>query len=79
MTETQAASMRSQCRHSVHQVGAALRQRLQLGLSLKLSDAAGAGEDPEAIERITQAVTYLQYAHEHFLRFEALNVAVAAH
>ena len=63
----------------MHQVGAALRQRLQLGLSLKLSDATGAGEDPEAIERIAQAVTYLQYAHEHFLKYEALSEAVAAY
>ncbi len=79
LTETHAASMRSQCRHSVHQVGAALRQRLQLGLALKLSDAAGVGEDPEAIERIAQAVTYLQYAHEHFLKYEALSEAVTAY
>ena len=34
---------------------------------------------PEAVERITQAVTYLQYAHEHFLKYEALSEAVTAY
>lgn len=79
LTETQASSTRSACRHSMHQVGSALSQRLQLGLAIKLADATGANEDSESVERVTQAVTYLRYANEHFLRHEALSEAVAVH
>ena len=59
-SEAEAWAARDSLRHSVHEVGAALQRRLQLGLALKLTDGGELQGDASAAERVVQAAAHLQ-------------------
>ena len=73
--ESEALATRDALRHSVHEVGAALQRRLQLALSLKLSDRGELGGTAVDAEQISQAVTALNRAAESYPAQQELTQA----
>ena len=73
--ESEALATCDALRHSVHEVGAALQRRLQLALSLKLSDRGELGGTPIDAEQISQAVTALHQAVESYPAQQELTQA----
>ncbi len=73
--ESEALATREALRHSVHEVGTALQRRLQLALSLKLSDRGELSGTPIDAEQISQAVTTLNRAAESYAAQQELTQA----
>ena len=73
--ESEALATRDALRHSVHEVGAALQRRLQLALSLKLSDRGELGGTSIDAEQILQAVAALNRAAESYPAQQELTQA----
>ncbi|MFO1488810.1 MAG: M48 family metalloprotease [Verrucomicrobiota bacterium] len=57
--ETETAGLRQALKHSLHEVSDALGRRLQLGLSLKLSERGDDGDDGASRKRLLQLVEEL--------------------
>ena len=79
--EAEALATRAALRHSVHEVGGALNRRLQLALSLRLSDRGEFGANSVSPERVHELVSALNHASDDYeKREEAMNsLAVLDH
>jgi Zn-dependent protease with chaperone function len=60
--EAEALTTRDSLQHSVREVGTALQRRLQLGLSLKLSEADDLGDGPDTAKQLIHAAAHVQSA-----------------
>jgi transcriptional regulator with XRE-family HTH domain len=76
--EAESQATLSSLRHSVREVGAALQRRMQLGLSLKLSDCvASPGRGAELAEEMSQAVIQVESSSENYTAMMELAEALA--
>jgi Zn-dependent protease with chaperone function len=75
--EAELNSTRDGLRHSVREVGAALNRRLQLGLSLRLSDRGEYGVDAVSAEQAGQLVSSLNQAADDYAHQQELMDSVA--
>lgn len=72
--ETEAAAARGDLRHSLREVAAAVKRRLELALSLGLHEAGLSGADSETPQRIHELVAALnQAADDYPRRHEAMD------
>jgi hypothetical protein len=72
--ETEALATHDALRHSLHEVGEALTRRLQLALSLRLSDRGEFGMSSVSPERVNELVSALNQASDDYeKREEAMN------
>lgn len=79
VAETETAAARDHLRHSLREVVAALNRRIQLGLSISLSDADKSGAPSGFSERVHELVTALNQAADDYVKHRETMNAVAVY
>ena len=79
VAETETAAARDHLRHSLREVVAALNRRIQLGLSISLSDADKSGAPSGFWERVHELVTALNQAADDYVKHRETMNAVAVY
>jgi Zn-dependent protease with chaperone function len=69
--ETEAAAERDALRHSLREIATALNRRMQLALSIRLSEKGESGANAVPPERIHELVTSLNEASNHYAKQHA--------
>lgn len=75
--ESEAVATRTALRHSVHEIGAALQRRLQLGLSLRLANAGESDPPAFSAEYTGAAIAWNESAADQYAAKQELADAIA--